>query len=140
MDLIELIPIILVALYYIFRPGKKQGEQGQGREHETGRETQSEQRSLEDIIREVMEGKPRPKPVYKEPKLEPVPEPVEEPEVVPGIYESYTGVLDNEKNSRSNNKLDLKVRLEHTEDEEDEIEFDLRQAVINETILNRPWT
>ena len=140
MDLIELIPIILVALYYIFRPGKKQGEHDKGRERETGGEQQSGQRSLEDILREVMEGKPRPKPVYKEPKPKPVPEPVYEPEEIPDIYESYTGVFNKEKNDQSGKKLDLTVKLEITEDEEDEIDFDLRQAVINEAILKRPWT
>lgn len=148
MDLIELIPVILIALYYIFRPGKKKQEEEEypHRRHQDydSEEPERRHRTLEDILREALEGEKQHEPVPA-PKSKPLITPKEEfvigDEVENDLYKAYTGVWEeSEKVREKPGRFESSIPAVISADEKIYIdEFDLRQAVINDAILNRPW-
>ena len=128
----ELIPFIIGILYFVFGRGKKTKEKPRPR-RSTPQPTKNTP-SLEDILKELT-GELSPEPSAAEPVREAVEEQIKEEEIVyqdPFVHDADTGP------SLKEIREEL-LEAKHLEVQEQEKEFDLRQAVINEAILNRPY-
>ena len=144
----ELLPFIIGILYFVFGKGKKKKESPKPRHPRP--KTSSSTPSIEDILRELtgespQKSKPEPEPVYTPEPETPVPfEPVYEGRksletIQPEVKKDASG--DYEHSSAKMKALELVdfVELDDDEDEGPSIEIDLRQAVIYDAILNRPY-
>lgn len=137
-DLGELIPIILLAAYYLFRPSKKDQQKQQPKRQ---RPQPSSTKSLEDIMRELMGEESKAETIVEEPtKEEEVTQKMEDDYsefMEENPYANYTGqVSDAKKKSIISDRVTLN---EEHGIEKREIEVDLRQAVIYDAILHRPY-
>ena len=127
MDTKQILILIGFAIYYFLRAnGNKDKKQKKAApKRAQPRPTSAKpQKSLEEILRDLANQgeeveKPKPKPVPPAYEYE---KPVEQPK--PTVKKEY--------------KVTAPLEV-HETDEEDSAEFDLKQAVINDAILNRPW-
>ncbi|MFY0644048.1 MAG: hypothetical protein JXR19_06245 [Bacteroidia bacterium] len=127
----ELLPFIIGILYFVFGRGKKTKETSKPRKRQP--QPTKNTPSLEDILKELTgeSSQPTPKEVVPEVVLEPIEpeEPVYEDTIV---HDADTGPSIDEirKKLQEEKKLEVQDRV---------MDFDLRQAIINETVLNRPY-
>ncbi|MCB9245435.1 MAG: hypothetical protein H6606_03305 [Flavobacteriales bacterium] len=127
MDFIEIVAFIVGLLYFIFRANKKGEQQLPKNRPQSGEQSeQADERSLEDIFREIMQQQaPAPKVVRMEEEIKP-----------PADERPQHSIL--------NERREL-LKIKRIEEEEEEVtpkvvvDFDLKQAVINDAILNRPY-
>lgn len=149
-ELIKFLPIALYVAYKLFGGGKKKKQKPNSRPKATKRKSsETTTPSIEDILREL-KGE---KPVARE-----VEQPIEEQPV----YETLSQQRERKKLETKDHQYDFRPEYEHHADvkldleevrteiakaqgiqrietkETQPIQFDLRQAIVAQTILNRP--
>ena len=156
-DLEKILPLILIALWYIFRGGKKKvKKQEPNRFEESQHEEaapanrapdQKKPNSLQDILEELMgEEKAKTTKTFEQPVNKPKPEPKKKPVAKP----SYTTEADSlETLNAKFEKMEQKSKetrsfikdYEESQEAEDSehADFDLREAIIHQAILERPY-
>ncbi|MBO6516046.1 MAG: hypothetical protein JJ975_05805 [Bacteroidia bacterium] len=157
MDTRQILLLAGLAVYYYLRSqakkNKKQAEQqrkaAQAREREAQRNAPQQQpqqsrpvpqaeKSLEDILRELAGEAPR----QQTPPPAPTPKPRQRAKIKHiEVDQSTPPPVSAEVTPRRKHeapKTTIKRVIEVEEEEREELDFDLRQAVINDAILNRP--
>lgn len=124
MELKQILILVGFAIYYFIRANSKkdQDQKAQPKKRPQQRANPTPQRSIEDILRDLAGDTPpvtRQKEIYAEPEQEIVELPTEQkprrPHVEPVTHK--------------------KIEVEH---DDEGVDFDLRQAIIIDAILNRP--
>lgn len=135
-EFFELLPFIIGILYFVFGVGKKKKDSPKRRSPRPKSEPTTS--SLEDILRELTGEAQQSKPAP-----EPVPEYVEEPEAPVEHKSIALEYKDQYVHDADTGRSMVEIREEMMEEkgleEGEKISFDLRQAIINDTILNRPY-
>jgi hypothetical protein len=141
MEILEYWPIILGVLYYLFRSGKNKEKESRRRapsddvgEPMTTEDTDWEENPVESILDEIRRIQESQK---KKIESKPEPQPIEPPVVKKPKPKSRKTM--EERRIESVVAAEEKRLAEEAAQEEEKVEFDLRQAVINDAILNRPW-
>jgi hypothetical protein len=140
-ELLKFLPILLYVLYRLFSSGKKKQptSKPQKRKQERPKRTSTSTPSIEDILRELS-GEPKQK---EEPK--PVPKPKQKRTRKPIEIVDHSKDLRVDYNHDADTGPSLQVlrsemnKEKGLDNEKVEVDFDLRQAIINEAILNRPY-
>lgn len=134
-ELIKFLPIVLYLVYRAFSAGKGKEEKPKPRPVEQKKPARKPS-TIEDILRELREETmdvPKPQPVVQKKKA---------PTKIKFEDHQYDFVPEYEHHAKESKPLS-KIRLEIAEDqralpEVDAEDFDLRQAVIYDAVLNRP--
>lgn len=123
---IQVVLIILGILYYLFRPSGKQKKANAPRPKSDHNPTPS----IEDILRELTgQTQVVPPPKLKKPATVKIkPEPV-----------AAVNVASENQPRRVRPQRQAENQYSTEEVEKEEVVFDLRQAIINDAILNRPY-
>jgi len=132
MELKNIIFMVLGILYFIFRASGNKDKSTKEPDQKPQQNSRSGSTpSIEDILRELTGEAPRSSPkVVKQKKAKPV-------EVEQNEHEKYRETVSARQTRRP---LKLIEDLPIAEPEQtDSFEFDLRQAIINDAILNRPY-
>lgn len=156
MDFDKILPLILIALWYIFKGGKKnqkksvvqdmeeRAEEFQQKASSQNKPPQSSKKpsSLQDILEELVgEDIPIPKTHFQTRKDRPKPKRYENPE--PESLETLDPIIENQEKERAAKRAEMIKKYEEMSKSEaedlDEEAFDLRQAIIHQTILERPY-
>lgn len=130
--------IIGLIIYYIFiKPSAKKQEAAKQRRPQQGKDAKSPQRTFEDLIREFT----NPSPASQQ--AEPVWEEEDEHEDYNQRHEEQKvvseSIVSSEKVVEEKVKAKVPFLRVETVEEENDFDFDLRQAIINDAILNRPF-
>jgi hypothetical protein len=138
-ELLKFLPIILYVLYRLFGGSKKKQPEPkpQRQKQERPKRPNTSTPSIEDILRELSgetSKKEEPKRISKPKRERKSIEIVDHSKDVRVDYNHDADTGPNLKEIRK--ELDEEKGLR---DADDKIEFDLRQAVINDAILNRPY-
>lgn len=153
-ELEKILPLVLIALWYIFRGGRKKNKRQAPQQFEqdaqeqaqpTNKPPSSKPTSLQDILEELMgeEKAKKPAPPYQQPA--PKAESLERErtyateadtlETLDPIYENYD---DSEKAKETRDFL-KDYDAAQKERAGEAVDFDLRQAIIYQAILERPY-
>ncbi|MCB9262362.1 MAG: hypothetical protein H6607_08315 [Flavobacteriales bacterium] len=128
MDIEKLLPLILIALYYLF--GKKSSDEKKKAPKPVAQKrptaSSKPQKTLEDIIRELS-GQP------EEKESKPA-----ERKKIKHTHEADIPMESLETKKYVRPRIESKSTRRVMAEEAEEIDFDLQQAVINDAILNRP--
>ena len=144
-ELLKFLPIVLYVLYRLFSGGKKKQPRPkpQKRKQDRPKRTTTSTPSLEDILRELsgepakkVEAQPEPRP---KPKLKRTRRPIEIEDHSKEILVDYNHDADTGPDIKTiRQELDEERGIKKSESSD--VEFDLRQAIINDAILNRPYS
>mgnify|MGYP000962057795 CR=1 FL=1 len=129
MDTKQILILIGFAIYYFLRAnGNKDKKQKKvaPKRPQSNQKGSSRQKNLEEILRELAQQGETPIEKKKE-----APKPAFEYEV-PSIEEIEDKKVEEPKETKT-------TRISLEDDSHESMHFDLRQAVINDAILNRPW-
>lgn len=139
MEILEYWPLILGILYYLFRSGKNKEKErrraqptGDIGEPMTSEEAESYGDPMESILDEIKRVKQtQTKKIEDTPDIEPV--------VLEEIPRKPERLRRTMAERRIAGVVEAAAKKAEEELEEDPVEFDLREAVIYDAILNRPW-
>ena len=144
-DIFKFLPFALYVVYLLFRKGKKSEENPNRRtrpERRAPRPRSKPVTSLEDILRRIEEEaeeyvRPEPEPAPVQPKVEKQPEVVVEVAPSSGLHQDMSHHVNTGKNMAT-----LRAEMEAKQNlavDIDVMEVDLKQAVLYDAILNRPY-
>jgi|GEM_PF-5347521 len=148
-DLKEILPLVLIALWYIFKGGKKKTKKQVSEQYEDYQESQAPQAqpnkkpsSLEDILEELM-GESKPKPSFQQ-QAKPTPSKPVTPKYKEEAdsLETLDPIIENqetEKKRQARHDFIEAYEKEQNVEEGQQTDFDLRQAIIHQVILDRPY-
>jgi hypothetical protein len=150
-DLDKILPLIIVALWYIFRGKKKPKKNVAPIEYEQEQDeapnrapSGGKSNSLQDILEELMgEEKARSPQSFKKPQAKAAPQQKQEPIAEPA-RETYAERQSKKSKAKAEDLARLIKAYEQNENDSEQGEhsdedFDLKQAIIHQVILERPY-
>lgn len=136
----ELLPFIIGILYFVFGGRKKKKDSPKPRHQKP--KTPESTTSIEDILRELTgETKATPKPKTQAAPVKQTPDVKEKPleTISPEITYNADGDYAHSSEKMKEREIIDFVELEKSSEDSSSIDFDLRQAVIYDAVLNRPY-